>query len=274
MCSGRASITMGAGPPPGGIAPSTPEVPSPPPNNLPWHPGVHSQDRLWGGAGPPKSGPFGPKKWTFLNLTPLTLLQKPHFWPTLWLKVDLLADLGGASHPLATGLLAPLLGFRVLSFHNFSNLGGQLKNRYDYVFGEKRKDCLYALLTSPNTISRHSPATLCLCEILPLKPWSLTGLYVAREVLVLCSICGFFFFFNLFHSTQRTSAFIFIFHFQRKNYRKPLLIIKKQTNCSKKTCTTKTGYISICGNFSWNWQFHWKFENWKFCHSICDVCHF
>ena len=43
----------------------------------------------------------------FLNLTPLTLLQKPHFWPTLWLKVDLLADLGGCvapPHPLATGL--------------------------------------------------------------------------------------------------------------------------------------------------------------------------
>ena len=54
MCSGRASITMGAGPPPGGIAPSTPEVPSPPPNNLPWHPGVHSQDRLGGVRDPQK----------------------------------------------------------------------------------------------------------------------------------------------------------------------------------------------------------------------------
>ena len=31
---------------------------------------ARSQDRFWGGAGPPKSGPFGPKKWTFLNLTP------------------------------------------------------------------------------------------------------------------------------------------------------------------------------------------------------------
>ena len=41
------------------------------------------------------------KKWTFLNLTPLPLLQKPHFWPILWLKVDLLAlRFGGASHPL------------------------------------------------------------------------------------------------------------------------------------------------------------------------------
>ena len=53
---------------------------------------------------------WDPQKWTFwtqrvdfLNLT--TLTKKTHFWPTLWLKVDLLADLGGASHPLATGLL-------------------------------------------------------------------------------------------------------------------------------------------------------------------------
>ena len=50
---------------------------------------------FWGGAGPPKVDFFEPH--------PLTLLQKPHFWPTLWLKVDLLADLGGAT-PLATGL--------------------------------------------------------------------------------------------------------------------------------------------------------------------------
>ena len=26
---------------------------------------ARSQDRLLGGAGPQKSGPFGPKKWTF-----------------------------------------------------------------------------------------------------------------------------------------------------------------------------------------------------------------
>ena len=32
-----------------------------------------------------------------------------------------------------------LLGFRVLSFHNFSNLGGQLKTGHDDAFGEKRK---------------------------------------------------------------------------------------------------------------------------------------
>ena len=61
---------------------------------------VRSQDRSWGGA--------GPSKVDFLNLTPLTLLQKPHFWVTLWLKVDLLADLGwcitppGCRHVLVT----------------------------------------------------------------------------------------------------------------------------------------------------------------------------
>ena len=51
-----------------------------------------------GGAGPQKSGPFGPKV-DFFEPHPLTLLQKPHFWTTLWLKVDLLANLGGPSHP-------------------------------------------------------------------------------------------------------------------------------------------------------------------------------
>ena len=35
-----------------------------------------------------------------------------------------------------------LLGFRVLSFHNFSNLGGQLKTGHDDAFGEKRKSGL------------------------------------------------------------------------------------------------------------------------------------
>ena len=34
-----------------------------------------------------------PQKVDFFEPHPLTLLQKPHFWPTLWLKVDLLADL-------------------------------------------------------------------------------------------------------------------------------------------------------------------------------------
>ena len=40
-----------------------------------------SQDRepgsILGGAGPPKSRPFEPKKWTFWNLNPLTHLRKP-----------------------------------------------------------------------------------------------------------------------------------------------------------------------------------------------------
>ena len=45
-------------------------------------------------CGPPlKSGPSGSKKWTFWN-SPLNPLQKPHFWPILWLKADLLADFG------------------------------------------------------------------------------------------------------------------------------------------------------------------------------------
>ena len=35
------------------------------------------------------------------------------------------------------------LGDGVLSFHNFGNLGGQLKTRYDDAFGEKRKGDLY-----------------------------------------------------------------------------------------------------------------------------------
>ena len=49
----------------------------------------------FGGCGTPKKWTFWTQKVDFLNLTPLTLIQKPHFWPTLWLKVDLLADLGG-----------------------------------------------------------------------------------------------------------------------------------------------------------------------------------
>ena len=35
------------------------------------------------------------------------------------------------------------LGIKVLSFHNFGNLGGELKTRYDNAFGEKRKGDLY-----------------------------------------------------------------------------------------------------------------------------------
>ena len=51
-----------------------------------------------GGVGPPKVDLFGPKKWTFWTSLPLTLLQNPHFWPILWLKVELLADVGGVLH--------------------------------------------------------------------------------------------------------------------------------------------------------------------------------
>ena len=51
-----------------------------------------SQDRFWGGVGPPKSGLFEPH--------PLKHPTKTLFWPTLWLKVDLLADLEiFAAHP-------------------------------------------------------------------------------------------------------------------------------------------------------------------------------
>ena len=44
---------------------------------------ARSQDRFWGGfiAGPPKCGPFGPKKWTFFNLTPLPSYKNPIFGP-------------------------------------------------------------------------------------------------------------------------------------------------------------------------------------------------
>ena len=53
---------------------------------------ARSQDRFWGGAGPPKMDSWI-QKWTFWTF-PLNPLQKPQLWPILWLKVDLLADLG------------------------------------------------------------------------------------------------------------------------------------------------------------------------------------
>ena len=56
-----------------------------------------------GRCGTPQKWTFRTQKVDFLNLTPSTLPQKPHFWPTLWVKVDLLPDLGGgggALHPL------------------------------------------------------------------------------------------------------------------------------------------------------------------------------
>ena len=45
-------------------------------------------------------GGGGHQKVDFFEPHPPYPPTKPHFWPTLWLKVDLLADLGGASHPL------------------------------------------------------------------------------------------------------------------------------------------------------------------------------
>ena len=59
---------------------------------------AHSQNQYWEVRDPQK-WTFWPLKWTFLNLAILTLLQKPHFWSTLWLKVDLLADLGDCVAP-------------------------------------------------------------------------------------------------------------------------------------------------------------------------------
>ena len=46
------------------------------------------------------------QKVDFLNLTPLTLLQTPHFLPILWLKVNLLADLENALYPCIPWLQA------------------------------------------------------------------------------------------------------------------------------------------------------------------------
>ena len=64
----------------------------------------------WGGGGvrdSPKVDLLTQKVDLFLTSPPLTLLQKPHFWPTLSLKVDLLADWGvrrTPRTPLVTGL--------------------------------------------------------------------------------------------------------------------------------------------------------------------------
>ena len=51
----------------------------------------------------PQKVDFVDPKVDFLNLTPrlpLTFLQKPQFWCILWLKKDLLADLGWCITPL------------------------------------------------------------------------------------------------------------------------------------------------------------------------------
>ena len=50
-----------------------------------------------GGCRTPQKWTFWTQKFDFLNLTPSTLLQEPHFWPTLYPKVDLLADWGGGA---------------------------------------------------------------------------------------------------------------------------------------------------------------------------------
>ena len=55
---------------------------------------------------------------------------------------------------------------------------------------------------------------------------------------MLCSICGFFFFFffffYLFHSTQRTSAFIFIFPLSKKKLKKTTINHKKTNKLQQK----------------------------------------
>ena len=55
---------------------------------------ARNQDRFGGRRGDPQKWTFWTQKVDFLKLTPLTPLQKPHFWPNLCLKVDFLADLG------------------------------------------------------------------------------------------------------------------------------------------------------------------------------------
>ncbi len=51
-----------------------------------------------------------------MDLTPLI---KPHFKPTLWQKVDLLAELGGASHPPpATGLVIVVVVVVFIHLHD------------------------------------------------------------------------------------------------------------------------------------------------------------
>ena len=52
-----------------------------------------NQDQF-GGVQNPQNVDLLDLKSGLLNLTPLNLLQTPHFWLILWLKVDLLADLG------------------------------------------------------------------------------------------------------------------------------------------------------------------------------------
>ena len=66
-----------------------------------------------GGGGTPKKWTFWTQKVDFIEPHPLTLLQKPHFWPTLWLtKSAFLADLGGVRRTPAPPSYGP--GFNVV----------------------------------------------------------------------------------------------------------------------------------------------------------------
>ena len=49
------------------------------------------------------------------------------------------------------------LGVKVLSFHNFGNLGGQLKTRHNDALGEKRKGDLYhkRVIVHPVVVGAH-----------------------------------------------------------------------------------------------------------------------
>ena len=58
-----------------------------------------SQDYFGSGAGTLKMDLSDPKSGLFEH-HPLNPPTKPYFWPTLWLKVDLWADLGWCITPL------------------------------------------------------------------------------------------------------------------------------------------------------------------------------
>ena len=61
---------------------------------------ARSQDPIWWGAEPPKSGPFSPKKVDFLNLTPPQPSYKiPIFGPLCDKKWTFCQIWWGASHP-------------------------------------------------------------------------------------------------------------------------------------------------------------------------------
>ena len=72
-----------------------------------WNWQARSQDRFFGGCGTPKKWTFWTQKVDFFepHPPPCPPTTTP-FWPTLWLKVDLLAYLGGASPPAPPWLRA------------------------------------------------------------------------------------------------------------------------------------------------------------------------